>query len=173
MTAMSHETAMRSMKFISFMAVLSILFLLSEGCDYGRMYDQDSVKTYKRTLPAQDNRTIPVENGFTMLASGNPEKLKNPLPPSKETVEQGRASYGYYCVHCHGPNLDGRGSVGQSFSPLPTDLRSPSVLSQDDGAIYGKIRVGFKRHPRLFSTVSPEETWSIITFIRSPQKAQQ
>jgi hypothetical protein len=149
---------------IILMAVVSVALM---GCNYGRMYDQDSIKTYERKVVQMDKRAIPVTDGFDSLTSADPRSLSNPLASSAKTVEQGRLAYSYFCVQCHGPKLDGNGSVGQSFSPLPADLGSPGVLSQDDGVIYARIRLGFKRHPRLFSTVSEEDTWAIILYLRS------
>ncbi|OPY67398.1 MAG: hypothetical protein A4E57_02335 [Syntrophorhabdaceae bacterium PtaU1.Bin034] len=141
------------------------------GCDYGRMFEQESVKTYERKAMRIDGRSTPTSEGYNVLVSARPESLKNPLPVTKETVEQGRLAYDYYCTQCHGPKLDGNGVVGQSFSPLPADLGSAALLSQNEGIIYTRIRQGFRRHPKLFSTVSAEETWSVITFIKSRKQA--
>ena len=59
------------------------------------------------------------------------------------------------------------GTVGQSFSPLPADLRSDDVQYQTDGALYAKIRLGYKRHPRLFTTISEGDTWAVVVFMRT------
>jgi hypothetical protein len=150
-----------------FTILIAVVSIALTGCNYGRMYDQDSIKTYERKDAQIDERAIPVTDGFDVLTATDPRSLKNPLAPSVETIEQGRLAYSYFCVQCHGPGLDGNGTVGQSFSPLPTDLGSPLVLSQEDGLIYAEVRLGFKRHPLLFSTVSEEDTWSIILFLRS------
>jgi mono/diheme cytochrome c family protein len=147
---------------------LAMLILLALcGCDYGRMYDQDVVKTYGRKMPEMDGRTIPVQDSFQTLVSADPQRLKNPLPYSKASIDRGAQAYSYYCVHCHGPKADGNGTVGQSFVPLPADLSSRTVQGQSDGELYAKIRLGFKRHPKLFTTVSDAETWAVVMYIRS------
>jgi hypothetical protein len=148
-------------------AVIAFVSIAAAGCNYGRMYDQDSIKTYERKAPQIDQRTVPLTDGINALLSSDPGSLKNPLPQTAETAERGRLTYTYFCVQCHGPKLDGNGTVGQSFSPLPTDLKSHLVLSQDDGTIYGKIRLGYKRHPALFSTVAQDDAWSVIVYMRS------
>ena len=147
-------------------AAMLILFTLC-GCDYGRMFDQDVVKTYGRKMPAMDARTIPVPDGFQTLVTADPSRLKNALQYSKSSIEQGAQAYSHYCVHCHGPKADGNGTVGQSFVPLPTDLSSSGVQGQGDGELYAKIRLGFKRHPRLFTTVSDGDAWAVVIYIRS------
>ena len=160
------------MKRIHGLAILMTLVSIAlTGCNYGRMYDQDSIKTYERKSAQIDRRAIPATDGFNTLTTADPRSLKNPLTPSAETLEQGRLAYSYFCMQCHGPNLDGNGTVGQSFSPLPLDLRSSIILSQDDGIIYTRIRLGFKRHPPLFSTVSEDDTWSVIVYLRSARRS--
>jgi hypothetical protein len=137
------------------------------GCNYERMNDQDAFKTFKKEMPVPDRRTVPVEDGFQALAKAGVESLRNPLPFSKESIEKGRLAYGYFCVQCHGSKLDGRGTVGQSFVPLPADLVSPAVLSESDGLIYSRMRLGFGRHPVLYSTVAADDSWAIINYMRS------
>ena len=147
-----------------------LLILLSAsiwGCDYARMYDQESVHAYKKEMPPMDERTIPVQGGFQVLLATDPKTLHNPAPPTERSLEDGRQAYGYFCLQCHGPNGDGWGTVGQSFSPLPTDLKSHRVQSQADGLLYARIRLGYKRHPQLYTTVAETDTWAIVNYIKS------
>ena len=146
--------------------ILSCIALLA-GCNYRRMIDQASVRTYKKSMPEMDERTIPVSDGFQELKAADPDTLKNPLPSTAESIARGKQAYGYYCVQCHGARADGMGTVGQSFSPLPADLTSADVQGQSDGELYQKIRLGYMRHPRLFTTIIEGDTWAVIDFIRT------
>ena len=148
-------------------ALMVLLATALMGCDYARMYDQDSVKTYERKMPPMDVRTIPINDGFQALLQADAKRLKNPLSYSGQSVERGRLAYSYFCVQCHGPRLDGEGTVGQSFVPLPANLTSDRVLSKSDGVLYAEVRLGVARHPRLFSTVSAEDAWAVIIYMRS------
>ena len=143
------------------------LFTLTGGCDYGRMYDQDAIKTYGRSMPSPDSRTIPAEGGFEVLKTADPAALLSPMAHTQASVAYGKQAYAYFCVQCHGPKADGRGTVGQSFAPLPTPLSSRAVQAQTDGELYAKIRLGFKRHPRLFTMVPEREAWAVVLYIRS------
>ena len=147
--------------------LLTASVIMLGGCEYGRMYDQDVVKTYGRKMKDMDKRTVPVKDGHEVLLQSNPENLKNPLPASQKSIKRGKVVYGYFCVQCHGAGLDGKGTVGQSFAPLPTALTSPAVVSASDGELYKKVRLGFKRHPALFPTVPEDDTWAVLIYIRS------
>ncbi|MGZ3494769.1 MAG: c-type cytochrome [Thermodesulfobacteriota bacterium] len=149
-----------------FLAWIPLVYV---GCDYARMKDQESIRTYEAEPPEMPARTIPVSGGSEVLKNSKPEDLHNPLLGKQEVLERGRLAYGYFCIMCHGQQFDGNGTVGQSFSPLPTDLKSPNVRQQSDGELFYKISFGYKRHPALASTVSEEDRWAILRYIRSIQ----
>ncbi len=156
---------------IGWIAGFVSLVLIVSGCDYARMRNQEAVKTYKKKMPEMDARTIPGSGGYNVLRTADPAGLKNPLPVNADTVERGGRAYGYFCIQCHGPKADGNGTVGQSFAPLPTDLTSTRVQVQSDGQLFRKILLGSGRHPVLYTTVSEEDTWAIVNFIRSLKKS--
>jgi hypothetical protein len=137
------------------------------GCSYERMYDQEYVRTYKTAIPEMPDGTVPIGGGLEMLKKADPQTLKTPFPYRPESVSQGNQAYLYFCVQCHGSRADGQGTVGQSFAPLPSNLASAAVQEQSDGELFVKISLGFKRHPPLASTVSGEDRWAVVNFIRS------
>jgi mono/diheme cytochrome c family protein len=137
------------------------------GCDYARMKEQESIRTYETQLPEMDPGSVPVGGGLQLARAADPDALRNPLPFDDKSVALGEERYGFYCVMCHGPNADGRGTVGQSFHPLPADLKSPEVQGQSDGMLFQKISLGSKRAPALLHTVAEKDRWAIIHFIRS------
>ncbi len=155
----------RFLRIISFLAACLIL-----GCNYARMNDQEAIKTYKEAVPEMPGGVIPASGGIEILKKANPKDLKNPMPLSLESIDRGKTAYEYFCIQCHGPRADGRGTVGQSFSPLPTNLKDRQVQAQSDGEILVKILLGFKRHPPLATTVSEEDTWAVVNYIRSLKK---
>jgi hypothetical protein len=140
------------------------------GCDYARMRNQEDVRTYEKEMPAMDSRAIPGQGGYNVLVNADPAELKNPLPLNPETVHRGWLAYAYFCIHCHGPYADGNGTVGQSFAPLPSNLKDPAVQDQSDGELYSKILLGFGRHPVLYTTVSEQDAWAAVNYIRSLKK---
>ena len=148
--------------------IVLLLFLFAPaGCDYGRMYDQESVRTYEKKMPDSPQGTIPISGGVEVLSRTEPKDLKNPFPMAAAAVPQGKGAYFNFCVQCHGPRADGNGTVGQSFAPLPANLADPQVLGQSDGEIFYKVSLGYGRHPALASTVAEQDRWAIIHYLRS------
>ncbi len=147
--------------------LLLLLLFAPAGCNYGRMNDQESVRTYEEKMPDSPSGTIPISGGIEVLSRTEPKDLKNPVPKTTAAISQGKAAYFNYCVQCHGPKADGNGTVGQSFAPLPSNLADPQVLDQSDGELFYKVSLGFGRHPALANTVSETDRWSIISYLRS------
>jgi mono/diheme cytochrome c family protein len=137
------------------------------SCDYERMKEQESVNTYETRLPEMPAGAIPVEGGLQMVRAAAPETLRNPLPFDKATVSRGEAEYGHFCAMCHGARADGQGTVGQSFYPLPANLRSPEIQRQSDGQLFLVISFGGRRSPPLAHTIAESDRWAIIHYVRS------
>ena len=146
---------------------LLLLLHLLWACDYGKMKEDEAIHTYRAFEPEMPAKTIPTGGGIQMLRAANPEELLNPVAFTGESVKQGQEAYGYYCIQCHGPSADGRGTVGQSFAPLPANLKDANVQNQSDGSLFYRISLGFNRHPPLWYTVAEEKRWAIINYIRS------
>lgn len=148
------------------LAALALLAALC-ACNYARMSDDEAVNTYGRELPAQPPGTVPAGGGYEVLRNADPRALKNPLPATAESAAEGKRVYENFCIQCHGPNLDGNGTVGQSFAPLPTDLAAAVVRGQSDGELFVKISLGYRRHPPLADTVSDKDRWAVLSYLRS------
>jgi hypothetical protein len=144
--------------------ILVILFLW--GCDYARMSEQESIRTYETSVPEMPPGTIPVRGGLQVARATDPEDLENPLPYEPASVDLGKTAYGYFCVMCHGAKADGNGTVGQSFYPLPTNLRSEYIQVQADAELFYTITFGYERHPPLGYTVASTDRWAIVHYIR-------
>jgi len=154
------------MSFVIVALLIALTYLIA-GCDYARMKDQESIRTYEAEPPEMPQGTIPISGGAEVLKKSKPEDLHNPLSSTQEVLEKGMLAYGYFCIMCHGQKFDGNGTVGQSFAPLPTNLKSPSVRQQSDGELFYRISFGYKRHPPLSSTVSEGDRWAVLRYIRS------
>lgn len=168
MTGMDPKTLRRPVVRAFLWGVSLLLFLpLLCSCDYGRMKEDEAVHTYRAMMPEMPAKAIPIEGGIQVLREADPDHLINPIVFSEEAVGRGKEAYGYYCIQCHGPRADGRGTVGQSFSPLPANLKDSNVQKQSDGSLYSRISLGFNRHPPLWDTVAEADRWALVTYLRS------
>jgi len=94
---------------------------------------------------------------------------KNPLPDTAETRADGKEAFSHYCVACHG--MDGQNTgipfVDHISPPIPS-LASPDVQSYTDGQLKSILDDGIQPSgmPGSKGTLSDEELWSIVTFLR-------
>ncbi len=94
---------------------------------------------------------------------------KNPFPATPETIADGKEAFSHYCVACHG--MDGQNTgvpfVGHISPPIPS-LASPEVQRYTDGQLKWVIDYGLwpSGMPGSKSTLSDDEIWSIVVFLR-------
>lgn len=137
---------------------------------YGRMRETPGVKEHEEPLLIMEEGLVPVRGGEAPLKGARGEKLKSPFSMNDpEVVNTGKTGYFTFCAQCHGPNHDGNGTVGQSFHPLPTDLRSAKVQSKPEGVIFKSISysVPGTRQPAMATTIRINGRWQIVAYIKS------
>jgi hypothetical protein len=160
------KTIIFSMLSLGVLAFGFLFFSIYYSNYYGRMMNDEAINTFQTSLPVMPKGTIPIDGGIEMLRRSDPKTLNNPLPLTPAVLEQGRKVYTYFCIQCHGPRLDGRATVGQSFFPLPADLLDHRVQSQSDGELFYKVSLGYKRQPPLYATVSVSDRWAVLRYLR-------
>lgn len=155
------------------------VFLVAHGAitfyDYnmkvGRMWETPAVRPHEVPILAMDKHTVPVDGGEAVYRLAQTRKLVSPLAGTPPAVVEkaGRELYQTYCIHCHGKYHDGNATVGQSFAPLPGDLRSARVQRLADGVIFSEISFGIagKRQPPLATTIEATDRWRIVAYVKS------
>jgi hypothetical protein len=139
---------------------------------YGRMRETPAVRPHEEPLLIMEAGGVPFSGGEMNYLSRKPEELKSPLEMNNpETFKRGQAVYFTFCAQCHGKDQDGNAPVGQSFSPLPTDLRSPKVQAQLEGNIFWDISYGLPdgkgRQPALATTIDVMDRWRVVAYVKS------
>lgn len=165
-------------KALAFLFVATIFILIAyhaliyydNNFRYGRMRETPGVKPHEEPLLVMDFDAVPVSGGDSLLRIMKPEELRSPLAmDAEETLARGKSVYLTFCAQCHGSNYDGRGTVGQSFHPLPTDLRSAEVQSRSDGKLFKTVSYGIPdgRQPALYFIITIEDRWRAVAFVKS------
>jgi len=153
---------------VVFTSLLCLCLLVS--CDYGRMWETPAVRPHEEPLLVMDNNTIPVDGEETFLRMVNVAALNSPLEEKNpQDIALGKELYFTFCAQCHGKYHDGVGTVGQSFHPLPTDLRDVKVQQFNRGRLFKEISYGIAngRQPALATTIDVMDRWRIVEYIKS------
>jgi len=165
-------------KYPIFFVALGIVILLAyealiyydQNFPYGRMWETPAVRPLEGPPLSTPMGTVPQQGGEEVFKTMPAEILKSPITLSDHTqIQIGKDLYAKFCAQCHGKNYDGNGTVGQSFHPLPTDLRSPKVQSLSQGAFFKEISYGIPdgRQPPLATTIDALDRWRIIAYVES------
>lgn len=137
---------------------------------YGRMWETPAIRPHEEPLPIMTPGLVPFTGGDAVYAAWPEEDLKSPLNMTAlENIERGKKAYGLYCAQCHGKKHDGNGTVGQSFAPLPSDLRAAKVQARSEGSLFKEISFGKPdgRQPALATTIDPNDRWRIVAYVKS------
>jgi mono/diheme cytochrome c family protein len=94
--------------------------------------------------------------------------LFNPVPRAAKSIARGRQLFQQNCAVCHGAEGRGDGVAAASLTERPDDLSTiarPPIFP--DGIVAYRIRNGVKTMPAFKTTLSENDTWDVINFIRS------
>ena len=152
------------------LAVYGAVTLYDETLQVGRMWETPAVRPHENSFPTMSTAGVPFDGGERLYRSADPLTLTAAFAlDDPAVIAQGRQGYQYYCLQCHGKHHDGLGTVGQSFAPLPGDLRSDKVQNLAPGMLFHEISYGIPngRQPALATTIAADQRWQIIGYIKS------
>ena len=94
--------------------------------------------------------------------------LRNPIPRSPESIARGRQLFAQDCAVCHGAEGRGDGAAAAALPQRPKDLSriAPAPIFPD-GVVAYRILNGVRMMPAFKSTLSENEIWDLLNFIRS------
>ena len=106
------------------------------------------------------------QNG-NWIAPSSADKITNPLKGKEKATLAGEKLYVSYCAICHGKKGKGDGVAGMALNPRPSNLTKDKVQEQTDGAIYWKMTEGKAPMAAYKATLTEEQRWQLVNFIRS------
>lgn len=104
------------------------------------------------------------------LVPDDQKNVKNPSAYSLENVKAGKNLYLMNCKSCHG---DPGKNNGLPLVPPPPDLTSDLMQNNTDGELFYKISHGRGGMPQFEKTISVDDRWRLINFIRNFNKANE
>lgn len=96
--------------------------------------------------------------------------LKNPFPTSDETIAEGKVIYEKMCMHCHGEEGKGNGSLIQTEKFPPPPSYSGPLRELPEGKMFHTITYGKGLMGSHASQVTKEERWKVIQYIQTLQQ---
>jgi mono/diheme cytochrome c family protein len=133
-----------------------------------RMYDQPHVRAFQAVMPPTPAGSVPLLEPIPAIPTAEETKtLTNTLAPTAENLARGKVYYEYYCTFCHGERGDGAGPVGESYVPVPADLRTAKVQSYADGELLRAMLAGTGHDPVMNRTVHEQHRWYLVLYVRS------
>ena len=165
-------------KIIGFFIVVIVVILAGyyalmyydDNFQYGRMRETPAVRPHEDPPLIMEAGLVPVDGGEAVYRVTAGIDLTAPFNLQKaEVITRGKAVYYTFCAQCHGKNFDGNGTVGQSFHPLPADLRSNPVQSKPAGELFKSVSYGIPggRQPALQTTITIADRWRVVAFVKS------
>ncbi len=91
----------------------------------------------------------------------------NPVTANADSIAKGKKIYSKECASCHGEKGKGDGASSRDFSTVTTDITDAKFAAQTDGAIFYKVTVGRRPMPAFRDTLSDEDRWHVVNFMRT------
>jgi len=96
--------------------------------------------------------------------------LKDPFPATPEIIAEGKIIFDKYCIHCHGPNGIGDGTVVTVGNhPPPPAYNSPQLKNLPEGKMYHTLEYGKNLMGSHASQLTSTERWKIIRYVQTLQ----
>lgn len=100
-------------------------------------------------------------------------QLKNPVAENDGALKEAKKLYITYCSPCHGNSGKGDGIAAAALSPKPADHTSIVVQKETDGSLYWKMTEGRANMPPYKQTLSENQRWGLVNYIRTLAKHKQ
>ena len=155
---------------VALTAAYTVITLYDTNLKVGRMWETPAVRPHEQKLLIMAPDVLPFNGGEAEYRNVNGKDLISPFKnDNPKVVASGKSLYFTDCAQCHGKYHDGSGTVGQSFHPLPGDLRSAKVQSLTQGVLFKEISYGIPngRQPALATTIEVMDRWRIIAYVKS------
>ena len=96
--------------------------------------------------------------------------MENPVPLTDDALAVGEKNYGARCASCHGEIGRGDGKATRFIRPGPPDISTAEARDRiTDGEMFYKITEGKKPMPGMARTLSEEERWQVVHYLRTLQ----
>ena len=123
-------------------------------------------KPVKGTI-AEGKKPFSIKKGDRSLAKA----VKMPIPYTETSaLAEGKAYYEIFCVHCHGPKGEGKGSlIKKELFLKPPAYNNGTTKELSPGEIYYTIYYGKGMMGSHASQIVEEKRWKIVQYVQTLQ----
>jgi mono/diheme cytochrome c family protein len=105
------------------------------------------------------------------VAPDDAKKVKNPFPPTPETLVDGEMLFTDNCALCHGDKGMGDGPGAKTIKVKPANFTDEKMMAEEtDGSLFWKMSNGRGPMPAWKSVLSDKERWELVGYIRKLTK---
>jgi len=105
------------------------------------------------------------------VAPDDAKKVKNPFPPTQETLADAEQLFTDNCVLCHGEKGLGDGPGAKTIKVKPANFTDAKMMAAEtDGSLFWKMSNGRGPMPSWKDTLSDKERWELVGYIRKLTK---
>ncbi len=94
----------------------------------------------------------------------------NPIAATAQVVEKGKDIYTKFCVHCHGDQGKGDGSITQTGNFPPPPAYNAALKELPEGKMFHTLTYGKGMMGSHASQLSKVERWTVIRYVQTLQK---
>jgi mono/diheme cytochrome c family protein len=105
------------------------------------------------------------------VAPDDAKKVKNPIPPTPETLMDAEQLFTDNCVLCHGEKGMGDGPGAKTIKIKPANFTDAKMMATEtDGSLFWKMSNGRGPMPSWKDTLTDKERWELVGYIRKLTK---
>lgn len=98
------------------------------------------------------------------------KSMKNPISADAASIAAGKTVYVKECLQCHGKKGLGDGPNSATLDKSPEPLNTAKVKNHTDGELFWKIKEGRKPMPSTKKTLTDDQRWQVVDYIRTFNK---
>jgi mono/diheme cytochrome c family protein len=105
------------------------------------------------------------------VAPDDAKKVKNPFPPTQETLADAEQLFTDNCVLCHGEKGMGDGPGSKTIKVKPANFTDAKMMAEEtDGSLFWKMSNGRGPMPAWKENLTDKERWELVGYIRKLTK---
>lgn len=93
-------------------------------------------------------------------------EMKNPIPYSEGIVEEGKAIYENFCMHCHGETGEGNGKIAENGFIMGIPSYKDKLKDLSEGQVFYSITYGKGLMGSHASLIDKEERWKVTHYVK-------